>query len=470
MKIIHKIGKFYTRVVMKNIGIFIFIGLLSVLFGEYGWIPNENIYAISQLVYQVVLPTMIAYEGGQQIGKTGGGVLAALAITGVLASDAGVGILGAMLIGPVAGYLWRQMERLFEQRTDFRMEMVAKNLSAGIMGGVLAILLYFLLTPVLEFVTGMLHRGADFLIVHHMTPILSLVIEPAKVFFLNNLINHAIIDPLGISEVQEAGKSVLFLLESNPGPGMGVLLGLYYLRKERRSEYASALVAEALGGIHEVYFPFVLSEFRLMIPLILGGMAGNFCFLLLDSGLQGVVSPGSVLIILIMAGKNGFFSILTGIGVSALTSFAAVLLLNQLKKAKRSPGREKSFVKRMIDQEKIENEVVIQKEVQKKEMIQKRSSCPIERIVFVCDGGVGSSVMGAALLRRILAQRGITGVIVEAFAADLVPKDVEVIVCQKDFYRMLPEDFKDKEIFQVDSLIQSQEFETVIEQIQERNG
>lgn len=452
MKCIRRIGKYYTGIILKNIGIFLCIGLLLVVFGDKGWMPDARICEVTMLLYQVILPTMVAYEGGAKLGGTAGGILAVLALSGALGEQSGVGLFAAMVIGPLMGILWRQIEKILE-KTDFRMKMLLKNLSLAVCGSVFLLLTHVFFVPVLEWALGIVYRGVHFLVAHHMTFAASILLEPAKVFFLNNLMNHGILVPLGMSQVQKTGSSILFLMETNPGPGLGILLALYFRNKEYKSEYVSAMLAESVGGIHEVYFPFVLSDLRLLIPLILGGMAGNVCFEILDAGLKGVVSPGSFLVILLMAGKDGFLPVLFGMAVSVAVSFAGGFLLLGFG------GRKREEIQKEQEQR---DEEKMQEKMQEKKRI--------EQIAFVCDGGVGSSVMGAALLRRLLAQRGITGVKVQAFAVDLVPEETEILVCQKDFSQMLPEKLFTKEIFTVDSLVQPEGFEQILEQIEQRNG
>lgn len=445
MRKLHKIGEFYTRIIMRNVGIFIFVGLLSVVFNDHGWIPNKNMYAISQLVYEMVMPCLIAYESGRAICEKGGGPLAVLAISGILVFDAPVGILAAMTLGPLAGLVWKYEEPFLRDRISSSMQMLVRNLAMGITGGILAAAGIYLLSLALDAAASLVYQGVDFLAAHRMAALLSILVEPAKVFFLNNIMNHAVLVPLGIAQVQEAGSSVLFLIESNPGPGIGVMAALYYEKKEKRDEYISAIIAEAVGGIHEVYFPFVLSNLRLIIPLILGGMAGNLCFGMLDAGLRGVVSPGSILIILLMAGKGKAISVTAGIVVSALVAFAGSLLILQKGEMKEE---------KVPEAEKMETETL------KK----------IEHIAFVCDGGVGSSAMGAALFRRNLSRSGITGVKVDAYASDLIPEDVDFIVCQKDFFRLRSRELGEREVYTVESLVKTEEYGSLIEQIQKRNG
>lgn len=452
MSLIHKVGKFYQKAMMKNMGIFIFAGLMMVIFGENGWIPNTEINEIANLVYTFILPIMIAYECGAKISESGGAVAAVIAMTGILARDENVGFFGAMVIGPVAGIFWEKVEKAFYEKTDFRMKMLVKNLSVAAVGGILSLLSYFFVVPVLELGMEVIRGGIEVLVKNHLVFALSVIIEPAKVFFLNNLVNHAILVPLGMEQLRSVGSSVLFLAEANPGPGFGILLALLLMKCHEKNEMASAMVAHGAGGIHEVYFPFVLSQLKLLIPLILGGMAGNAYFSLMDAGVQGPVSPGSILIVLLMAGKSKFFHVLFGVLLSAAVSCLGAMALLKLTETHTSPETEA--------------DIEIAESVEKVEMKKEK----IERIAVVCDGGFGSSVMGAALLRRSLAAKQITGVTVEAFAVDLVPQDVKVLLCQKDYYQCLPESLKNREVHTVENLVQRDGFEEIIEEIVKRNS
>lgn len=448
MRLLHKIGRFYTRIIMKNVGIFIFIGLLSVVSGEHGWFPDKDIYAISQLVYIYILPAMTAYAGGRAIGGERAGILACLAVSGIMISEYNAGLLGAMILGPLSGIIWKWLEHLLEEKMPGSMQMLMKNLCIAAGGGILAVIGYLMVSPVLGILISLIYRGIDCLVVHRMEGLLSIIIEPAKIFFLNNLINHGILVPLAMGQLEETGNSILFLLETNPGPGFGLLTALYCSSRQKRSEYGASMFAELIGGIHEVYFPVVLSDLRLLAALIAGGAAGGCCFALLNAGVEGIVSPGSVIVMMLMAGRESVLPVLAGVMVSALVSFAVSMFILHIHS---SSGHAK-----IKEKQEEQQEVTAQKK--------------IERIIFVCDGGVGSSAMGAAIFRRNLAQRGISGIRVEAFAADLVPEDVDILVCQKDYSRMLPETLQNREIYSVDNLVSTTVYEGLIEQIQRGNG
>lgn len=445
MGMLHKTAKFYTRIIMNNVGIFIFVGLLSVIFNDYGWFPDRNIYAISQLAYFYVLPVMVAFEGGRAVGDGRGGILAVLAVTGILAAVSSVGLFGALILGPLSGLIWRYTEHYVEQRVAGSMQMLTKNLCLGIFGSVLAVSGFYLMSPFFDSVTAIIYRGADYLAACQLEGILNIIIEPVKIFFLNNLLNHGILVPIGMGQMQERGSSVLFLLETNPGPGFGLLAALFCRHKKARSEYAAAIFTEFVGGIHEIYFPYVLSDIRMLIPLVLGGVAGSSCFSLLGAGVKGAVSPGSIVTILLMAGRDSIWPVLAGIAVSALVTFAGSMLLLYIGTDNRYEDGEEHKMQGKTEKRKI------------------------ERIVFVCNGGVGSSAMGAALLRRMLAQKAVTGIEVKAFSADLVPENADLIVCQKDFLRVLPKSLLSREIYTVENLVGMAEYEHLIEVIRERN-
>lgn len=494
MKIVQKTGRFYTGIIMKNIGIFIFIGLLSVVFQPDGWVPNATMYEISQFAYNYALPSMIAFAGGSRIGGHEGGTLAVMALCGLLIGSPESGIFGAMLCGPICGFLWKKGQNMLEESQLAKMQMLVKNLTLGITGGILAAVSYYLLTRITASVASVLEYAVSFLIKHHCIAALNILIEPAKVFFFNNILNHGVFVPLGMSQAEQTGKSLLFLLETNPGPGLGLILGLLICSREdgrRRAELMAVAVTEAIGGVHEVYFPFVLQNLRLLFPLICGGITGTVWFSVFQCGTAGVVSPGSVITVLILSDPDQMLMTGAGILISAGVSCVLTLLCVQSQKyagvktetlslknqgngKKLAETKQESVISEASEQQQItkrqvepEKEEKISVNVEKK-MIEKEPETPeryrddqgkvdsihserktrnkmpekqinyknLHKIGFVCDGGMGSSAMGAALFRRSLAIYGIQGMDVKAYAADLIPEDLDLIVCQKDFYQL----------------------------------
>lgn len=485
-KRLREIGKFYSSIFMGNIGLFIFIGLLSVFFQEQGWLPNENIFEMSRIVYEVILPTCIGYVGGEKIAGRNGGILAALMVAGIMSFNSQVGILGAMLAGPMGGFLWKYAGSRLKERSGSSLQMLTGNLLAGILGGVLAILGYYLLAPALVWAAMGISGCLEVLFEHRLLGLANVIIEPLKILFLNNIVNHGILVPLGTAQVQETGKSVLFLLESNPGPGLGMLAALCLKQRERRAEHASAMFAQSIGGIHEVYFPFVIVNPWLLLPLIAGGVAGTLCFEIMDAGTAAPVSPGSILTIFLMSGREGIPAAAAGIGISATIAFAGTLLLLHLKEQRRRvPEAAQETVAETNTAETVQHTVeeasehISEKAVfgtedecqelpSEKNVNREETNMSYKKIGFVCDAGVGSSAMGAALFRRKLGQNGISGIDVQAYASDQVPEDLDLIICQKDFRQYLP-DKTDTQILAVESLMGGTELEELIKCMQESN-
>lgn len=456
---LHRFGKFYSKVIINYIGIFIFIGILSVVFGEHGWLPNKNIYAISQFGYKAIIPILIAYAGGSQVGMTQksedttqvGGVIAVMAISGMVIADEGIGILSAMIFGPICGILWKRVLEPLTARTKNGLEMLTRNITAAITGCVIALFGFYFIAPIISGVVNVLLIGVNCLIQHKVIWLIGIVVEPLKVFFLNNSINHGIFIPLGLQQAEQTGESLLFLLETNPGPGVGLLIALYTMRKEKREKYAASIFAEFIGGIHEIYFPEVISNLWLMLALIAGGLAGNLCFMVLHAATTGVVSPGSIITIILVSTPDRMLAVLTGVGVSMIVSAGMAICILKWQE-NRMPS---------VPEEKIEDNLT---DLEKEESVSE--NIMIRKIGVVCNAGVGSSAMGAALFRRKLKEHNLTEIEVGAYAADQLPEDLDIIICQKDLKELLLPELNGTNIYVVESLLSQEEYETIIEKIQ----
>lgn len=447
------------------IGIFIFVGILSVIFGDYGWAPNENIYAISQFVYSYVIPALIAYAAGNHMGqiyekrpdvpKTGvnhaGGAIAVMAAAGIMIADKNCAILGAMILGPVCGLLWKHVLEPLTRKAVQGMEMLTRNLVAAIVGAAFSISAYYVLTPMLSAVTHVIMMGVDWLIAHKLICLTSVLIEPAKVFFLNNSIHHGILLPLAMQQAEQSGSSMLFLLETNPGPGLGVLLALWLSNRKKRKEYAAYMFVECIGGIHEIYFPEVLANLWLLLALIPGGMAGILCMSVFHVASAGLVSPGSILTVLFMSGHH-VLATLFAVAISTAVSCAIAFFI--LKRQ----GKWCTEAAISAQEEKKE-------EVQEKRQMLEKGQMQEIKIGFICDAGVGSSAMGAALFRRKLKEEGMDGITAEAYAVDQIPEDLTIGVCQRAFLEILQKESNLSNIVTMESLLNQTEHLALIEKL-----
>lgn len=406
---VQKFGKFLSGMVMPNIGAFIAWGLITALFIPAGWFPNEQLGSLVDPMLKYLLPLLVGYTGGRVVGDVRGGVLGAIATAGVIVGADIPMFIGAMIMGPLGGYTIKKFDKAIEGKAPAGFEMLINNFSVGIIGVILAIVGFYAIGPVVVVVTDAFKFGVEVIISKGLLPLVSIFIEPAKVLFLNNAINHGIIAPIGIEQTQEFGKSIMYLLEANPGPGLGVLLAYcLYSKGGVKQSAPGAAIIHALGGIHEIYFPYVLMNPILIIAPIVGSAAGILIFSIFNAGLVAIPSPGSIFALMALAPKGGLIGVLAGVLASTAVSFVVAAPL--VKKAS----------KKLSDDEEVtsENEeVVINKEV-------------INKIVFACDAGMGSSAMGATKFRNRIKNFASNITVINS-SVDTIPSDADIVVSHK---------------------------------------
>ena len=323
---LQRLGAFLAGMVIPNIAALIAWGLITALFIPRGWIPNEHLARLVSPLIMYLLPVLIGFTGGRLIYGIRGGVVGALATMGVAVGSSVPMFIGAMVLGPLGGWAIMKVDQFLEQRTPQSLEVLVANFSAGLVGLGLTLLAYTLAGPFIEALTLTLGSGAKSITQAGILPLISLIIEPGKVLFINNAINHGVLAPLGIAEAKQAGKSIFFLLESNPGPGLGLLLA-YWLRGKGdvKQSTPGAIVIHFLGGIHEIYFPYVLMNPPIVLAMIAGGMSATATFVVMHAGLVATPAPGSIFAFIAMAPKGGLLPVLSGVFVGALASFLVAL-------------------------------------------------------------------------------------------------------------------------------------------------
>jgi len=325
---VQRIGGYLAGMVMPNIGAFIAWGLITALFIPTGWLPNATLAQLVGPMITVLLPVLIGYTGGRLVHGQRGAVVGAVATVGVVVGSTVPMFLGAMIIGPLAAFLLRLVDRAIENRVRPGFEMLVDNFSAGIIGGAMALVGFKAIGPVVRALTTAAGNGVEWLVSNHLLGIVSIVVEPAKVLFLNNAINHGVFGPLGVAESATTGKSILFMIETNPGPGLGLLLAYFFFGpRALRPTAPAAIIIQFLGGIHEVYFPYVLMKPRLILAMILGGAAGVSTFMVTGAGLVATPSPGSIFAYFAVTPKGGYFGVILGIVIAAAVTFGVASLL-----------------------------------------------------------------------------------------------------------------------------------------------
>ncbi|MBI0094181.1 MULTISPECIES: PTS mannitol transporter subunit IICBA [Gilliamella] len=417
---VQNFGRFLSNMVMPNIGAFIAWGFITAIFIPTGWYPNENVAKLVAPMITYLLPLLIGYSGGKLVHGERGGVVGAITTMGVVVGASIPMFLGAMIVGPLGGWMIKQFDKAVDGKIKSGFEMLVNNFSAGIIGMLLALLSFFAIGPSVVVASSVLASGVDFMVQHNLLPLTSIIVEPAKILFLNNAINHGIFSPLGIQQAAEHAQSIFFLIEANPGPGLGLLLAYMFFGKGAAKGSASgAAIIHFFGGIHEIYFPYVLMNPRLIIAMILGGMTGVFTLTLFGSGLSSPASPGSIIAILAVTPKASMLGVSISVIAAATVSFlVSVVLLKTTKNA------DKSF-------EDAQSDVIAMKDESKGLKTETFNLSNVTKIVVACDAGMGSSAMGAGVLRKKVQDANLDINVIN-LAINNLTSDADIVITHKD--------------------------------------
>jgi PTS system mannitol-specific IIC component len=479
---VQKFGTFLSGMIMPNIGAFIAWGLITALFIEKGWIPvpqlggfgtNAEGVTNTGLVGPMItylLPLLIAYTGGRMVYDVRGGVVGAIGTMGVIVGAGIPMFIGAMIMGPLGGWTMKKIDSLWEGKIRPGFEMLVNNFAAGIWGALLAMLGFYGISPlVTAFSTGA-GNVVQFLVNNGLLPLTSIFIEPAKVLFLNNAINHGVLTPLGIQQSLDQGKSILFLLEANPGPGLGILLAyMFFGRGIAKASAPGAAIIHFFGGIHEIYFPYVLMRPLLILASIAGGMTGIATLAITNAGLVAPAAPGSIIAVIAQTSRDSYIGVILSVVLATAVSFLVASVI--LKTTKHS------------------DEVDLTDATSRMETMKgKKSSVssvltgaagaggvavlagPIKNIVFACDAGMGSSAMGASVLRNKIKAAGFPDVKVTNSAIASLSDTYDVVITHQDLTERARPATSSAVHYSVDNFMNSPRYDEIVELVKSSNA
>lgn len=431
---LRELGNYLSSLIMPNLSVFIAWGLINFLANFASGKMYLLLNGTEDILINFLLPLLIGYTGGKKIDHNRGGAIAGIATLGIMVGNDNSAVLGAMIIGPIAVMCFKRLNILILKKIQNGYEMLLQNILAGVVGTLFCLVGLFVLTPIINFSTLLAISGVHFLITHHLLPLVNVIIEPLKVFFFNNAINHGVLTPLGLNMVKETGQSILFLLEVNPGPGLGILLAFsFYGNQEERKQGAGASMIHFFGGIHEVYFPFVLKEPKLFLVAILSGITGTTIFQFLNAGLTMPVSPGSIILMLTSAPSHSRISLLLGVLGSALVSFILSLIILLNRNDEKNVAVEIKGESQMIDQ-----------------------------IIVACDAGIGSSAMGASLIDKELKRFGFELPVTNQSIYEVENNRTSLILVHSQLKNQLQELAPKVQILEIDNFLDIQNNASII--------
>ena len=474
-----RFGGKLSAMVLPNLGAFMGWGIITAL---AIWLKNDMLNSFITPTLTYLLPILIGYAGGKLVYGDKGGVIGAFATMGVILGAEISMLLGAMIISPLAAWVLKKVDKFIEPHIPVGFELLIGNLTIAILGAIIAVLGMNFLAPAITSLSGVFAAGVSFLQENALLPLTAIFIEPAKVLFLNNAIGQGILTPLGTTQLNEFGKSILFLLESNPGPGLGILLAYcVFGRGNARANAYGATLIHAIGGIHEIYFPFILMRPALVIAAIAGGITGTAVFSLFNVGLVGVSSPGSIITIMMMASAGDHLFILLGIAAAAAVSFivASVILKGGKQKDVEDENREMREAAKQMESLKGKRSRVSSvfedgSEAEEiADMVEAVDGAEgdldyasITRILYVCDAGMGSSAMGASVVAKKLKKAGVEGIEVpHAKVVDLPDGEADVIITHSSLADVVRERQPDIRIITIEDYLNAPEYDELIQAI-----
>lgn len=451
---VQKLGSTLSSMVMPNIGALIAWGVLTALFIPDGYLPNESFASMVGPMLTYLIPLLVGYTGGKVIAGERGAVVGAIATMGVIVGTEIPMIMGAMIMGPLGGFTIKKFDAIFQSKIKTGFEMLVNNFSAGLIGFALALVGFQAIGPVVDRLTQAMAAGVETILNAQLIPLTNIFIEPAKILFLNNAINHGILTPLGTEQVSETGRSILFLLEANPGPGLGVLLAFTLFGKgSAKSTAPGAMIIHFLGGIHEIYFPYVMMKPLLFLAVISGGVSGSFVFQLLGAGLRAPASPGSIIAILAMTPMGSYLPVILGVVAGAAASFAvaAVILKADSKEAVdtfeesvKATQAAKLSAKGSAGQTSLTN------------------MSGIQHIIFACDAGMGSSAMGASILRKKINAAGLPQDVTNRAINNLTDAANTLIVTQEELKNRAQQKAPNATFVAIENFLNSPKYDEIV--------
>lgn len=491
---VQRFGTFLSGMIMPNIPALIAWGIFTAFFIGVGWTPNADLATIVGPFIHYLLPILIGYTGGSMVYGIRGGVVGSIATFGAIAGsdlliaqvnatlpeDNQLGqihmFIGAMILGPLAAWTMKRIDSIWEGKVRAGFEMLVNMFSAGIWGFVMAVVGFY---PVAWFVNGLMNvlsNAVNWLVETNLLPLTSIIIEPAKVLFLNNAINHGVLTPLGLTQAAEEGKSILFLLEANPGPGVGLLLAFTFFGiGAARASAPGAAVIQFFGGIHEVYFPFALMKPVLILALIAGGMTGVTTNMVFDAGLRAPAAPGSIFAVLAQTASDSYLGVILSVILSAAVTFtiAAVILRASRKRDLQAMAASDDAFGAAITQ----TEAAKGKSSDALADLRGGAATQagggggpatgtmreIKNVVFACDAGMGSSAMGASVLRNKIKKAGIEDVTVVNKAIANLDSSADVVITHQDLTERAKLQTPDAVHISVDNFMNSPRYDEVVD-------
>ena len=457
---LQKFGAFLAGMVIPNIGAFIGFGLITAFFLATGWTPDERLATLISPILNNLLPVLIAYTGGKMVGDNRGGVLGAFVTVGAIVAVEGTPMfMAAMILGPLSGLIIRKFDHAIDGKIPGGFEMIVNNFSLGIIGAILCCFAYLVFGPVMAAVSAVLTNGVNWIMAHNALPLSAIFVEPAKVLFLNNALDHGIFGPIGYEQVKTLGHSALFLLVPNPGAGLGLLLAYWVFGKGEMKEAAPGMILiHFFGGIHEVYFPYVLSNPITIIGMIAAGIVGTGTLTLLNVGTVATPSPGSIFSVIALSPPDCMLGVLLAVADSCLVSFLLNSIFVRMQYRKNAETAADTSLPENITGAGDGTAAAGALTVDQLDLSN------ISLIVVACDAGMGSSAMSAAALKKKVRAAGLP-IEVTNYAISKIPAEADLVITHEKLTGTALAAQPGKQHLSISNYLKAPEYDELVERL-----
>lgn len=462
---LQKFGAFLAGMVIPNIGAFIGFGLITAFFLATGWTPDERLATLITPILNSLLPVLIAHTGGKMVGGDRGGVLGAFVTIGAIVAVEGTPMfMAAMILGPFSGWVIKKFDHAIDGKIPGGFEMIVNNFSLGIIGAILCCFAYLIFGPIMDAVTTVLTNGVNWIIDHNALPFSAIFVEPAKVLFLNNALDHGIFGPIGYEQVKTMGHSALFMLVPNPGPGLGLLLAYWFFGKGEMKDAAPGMILiHFFGGIHEVYFPYVLSNPITLIGMIASGIVGTGTLTLLDVGTVATPSPGSIFSVIALSPPDGMVGVLLAVAASCAVSFVlnGIFVKMQYRKNETAAISDSIVPAETMGESVSTAGITVTAGAR---TVEELDLSDINLIVVACDAGMGSSAMSAAALKKKVKAAGLPMEVIN-YAISKIPPEADLVITHEKLTGTAIAAQPNKQHLSISNYLKAPEYDELVERL-----
>ena len=207
----------------------------------------------------------------------------------------------------------------------------------------------------------------------------------------------------------------------------------------------------------------------LIIALIIGGMSGVLTTLILKGGLIAVPAPGSIIAMLAVTPKGGFIATMGSVLISAIITFllSSIFVKKSHSEENLEEAIEKSKSNKSLnsnDTENKEKNIISQiNEMTLEEAL--KNNIKINKIVVACDAGMGSSAMGATILKKLATEKGIENITIVNSAISNLDNSADIIITQKSLTALAKEKMPNKIHLSINNFMDKNFYKEVLDKI-----